>query len=101
MRFKRAGDTRWRSHYHSIVNLVLLYFSVIIAIENIDDTLSAERRGEVVLILDKMRTFEFAFSIHLIRKILEITSELSWALQRKDQDIVNAMDLLKIYKHRF
>ena len=49
-------------------------------------------------ILQMYATFEFAFSIRLMRNVLGITSELPLALQRKDQDIVNAMDLLKIAK---
>jgi len=51
-----------------------------------------------VLILQMMRTFEFVFSIHLMKNVLGITNELSLALQRKDQDTVNAMDLVKIAK---
>ena len=70
MGLRRTGDTRWSSHYHSMVNLILLYSSVIIAHESIDDTSSAERRGEVVMILQMMQTFEFAFSIHSMRNIL-------------------------------
>ena len=60
----------------------------------------AEKR-EVVMILQIMRTFEFAFSIHLMRNILGITCKLSSALQRKNQGIVNVIDLLKIAKQRF
>ena len=97
---KRASDTRWNSHYQSIVNLILLCSSVIVALDSIEDISSAERR-EVVLILEKMRTFEFAFSIHLMRNILGITSELSLTLQRKNQNIVNVMDFLKMSKQRF
>ena len=32
--------------------------------------------------------------------LLEITNELSKALQRKDQDIINAMNLVKVCKQR-
>jgi len=53
------------------------------------------------MIIQMMQTFEFAFSIHLMRNILGIISELFLALQRKDQDIVNVMDLLKIAKEWF
>jgi len=78
-----------------------LYSYLIIAFENIEDTPSAHKKGEAVVILQMMRTFEFAFSIHLMRNILGITSELSLALQRKDQDIMNVIDLLKIAKQQF
>ena len=75
--------------------LDFLYSPVIVALESIDDTSSAESR-EVIVILQMMRIFEFSFSIHLMRNILGITSELFLVLQRKDQDVVNAMNFLKI-----
>ena len=56
---------------------------MIITLESIEDTSSAERRGEAVVILQMMRTFEFAFSIHLMRNILGITCELSLAYKEK------------------
>ena len=101
MGLKRAGDTRWSSHYYAMLNLIVLYTPVIVALESIEKTSCAEKRGEAVMILQMMRTFEFAFSIHLMKIVLGITNELSLALQRKDQDIVNAMDLVKITKQRF
>ncbi|XP_062112576.1 uncharacterized protein LOC133823741 [Humulus lupulus] len=45
-------------------------------------------------------TFDFIFSLHLMKALLGITNELSKALQRKDQDIVNAMKLVEICKKR-
>ncbi|XP_057989368.1 uncharacterized protein LOC131169188 [Hevea brasiliensis] len=50
--------------------------------------------------LDIMNRFEFVFVLHLMKKILGITHELSQVLQRKDQDIVNAMNLVKVSKCR-
>lgn len=41
-----------------------------------------------------MRIFEFVFCIHLMRDILGLIFELSQALQKKDQDIVNAIGLV-------
>ena len=44
-------------------------------------------------------SFEFVFTLHLMKNILGITNELSIALQKKkNQDIVNAMDLVKVSK---
>ena len=47
-------------------------------------------------------SFEFVFTLHLMKNILEITNELSIALQKKNknQDIVNAMDLVKVSKQQ-
>ncbi|KAK4269479.1 hypothetical protein QN277_022633 [Acacia crassicarpa] len=46
----------------------------------------------------RMETFEFVLLLHLMINVLAITNELSQALQRKDQDIVNAMTLVKVSK---
>ena len=46
-------------------------------------------------------SFEFVFALHLMKNILEITNELLIALQKKkkkNKDIVNAMDLVKVSK---
>ena len=47
-----------------------------------------------------IQSFEFVFNLHLVRSILGITNELSQALQRKDQDIVNALTLVQVSKQR-
>jgi hypothetical protein len=44
--------------------------------------------------------FKFAFALHLMKNILGITNELSITLQKKIQDIVNAMTLVKVSKQR-
>ena len=41
-----------------------------------------------------------AFNIHLMKSVLGITNDLSLTLQRKDQDIVNAITQVKVSKHR-
>ena len=46
-------------------------------------------------------SFEFVFTLHLMKNILGITNELSIALpKKKNQDIVNTMDLVKVSKQR-
>ena len=43
-------------------------------------------------------SFEFVFNAHLMLVILGYTNELSQSLQKKDQDIVNAMSLVGVAK---
>ncbi|XP_049397208.1 uncharacterized protein LOC125861330 [Solanum stenotomum] len=50
--------------------------------------------------LNMINEFEFIFLIHLMLKILVMSNQLSAALQRKEQDIVNAMIFLDITKKR-
>ena len=45
-----------------------------------------------------LSSFDFAFTLHLMLTILGITHDLSQALQKKDQNIVNVIDLVKTTK---
>ncbi|PIN21621.1 hypothetical protein CDL12_05677 [Handroanthus impetiginosus] len=65
-----------------------------------EDGVIAEHRAKASSPLDAILSFDFVFKLHLIWKVLGIINELSQALQRKDQDIVNAMKLVKISKEQ-
>ncbi|XP_077252545.1 uncharacterized protein LOC143891940 [Tasmannia lanceolata] len=99
---KRAGDTRWSSHYRTLVSLEYMFSSILDVLDLIvkDMKLSSDQRHEAHNLLKSLQTFEFIFSLHLMISLLGITNELSQALQRKDQDIVNAMTLVRISKQR-
>jgi hypothetical protein len=46
MNLKRPGDTRWSSHYGAIINLILMFSSIIEAVEDIvEDGLYSEQRA--------------------------------------------------------
>ncbi|XP_022850561.1 zinc finger MYM-type protein 1-like [Olea europaea var. sylvestris] len=97
----RFGDTRWGSHYRTLVSLILMFSPIIDVIEMISiDGSTREQRCDADNLLDSMQSFEFVFNLHLMRTILGISNELSMALQRKDQDIVNAMSLVTVCKQR-
>ncbi|XP_049342647.1 uncharacterized protein LOC125806939 [Solanum verrucosum] len=51
-------------------------------------------------LLSKIHEFEFVFMLHLMFKVLLLTNELNKVLQKKDQDIVNAIGLLDLTKKR-
>ncbi|KAJ9537272.1 hypothetical protein OSB04_030005 [Centaurea solstitialis] len=95
----RAGDTRWGSHYGTMVSLILLFPSIIDVLEMIEeDGLTQEQKCEALQISTSLQSFDFVFSLHLMKTLLGITNELSQALQRKEQDIVNAMNLVGLCK---
>ena len=50
--------------------------------------------------VDVLESFEFVFNAHLMVIILGYTNELSQSLQKRDQDIVNAMSLVTLAKGR-
>ncbi|XP_025704070.2 uncharacterized protein [Arachis hypogaea] len=98
---KRAGDTRWGSHYGTILSLISIFSSVVEVLEVIEeDGNNPEQRVEACQLLNHIQSFEFVFNLHLMKSILGITNELSQTLQRSDQDIINAMTLVKVSKQR-
>ncbi|XP_021980001.1 zinc finger MYM-type protein 1-like [Helianthus annuus] len=52
------------------------------------------QRGDAEGAWRNMQSFEFVFILHLIEKVMGKTEILSQALQRKSQDILNAMELV-------
>ena len=77
-----------------------MYDSVIDVLLIIENDGLVEQRGQAYALLNSLQSFEFAFILHLMKKIMGITNALSEALQRKDQDIVNAMGLVKVSKQQ-
>ncbi|XP_042404572.1 zinc finger MYM-type protein 1-like [Zingiber officinale] len=59
-----------------------------------------KQRAQANNLLELIRKYEFIFQMHLMKNILGVTNDLSQALQRKDQDIVNAMILARSSKHQ-
>ncbi|XP_031275566.1 zinc finger MYM-type protein 1-like [Pistacia vera] len=72
------------------------------AIESVleDLTKNSDNRVEAGDLEDYMTSSDFAFNLHMMKNILGITFELSQALQRKDQDIKNALSLIHLSKKR-
>ncbi|XP_057755436.1 uncharacterized protein LOC130974584 [Arachis stenosperma] len=55
-------------------------------------------RGDASAAYDAITSFEFVFVMHLMRNILEVSHDLCQALQRKNQDILNALTLVSTTK---
>ncbi|KAH7688385.1 Ribonuclease H-like protein [Dioscorea alata] len=95
----RPGDTRWGSHYTTLIRLFTMWESVLEVLENVcSDGNVAEQRGMVSGLIQRMESFEFIFILHLMIKVLGLTNDLSNALQQKDQNIVNVMGLIVTVK---
>ena len=58
------------------------------------DSVKPTSNGAGFGLIGKMESFDFVFIMHLMIELLSITDSLSRALQRKDQDIVEAMQLI-------
>ncbi|KAJ9546029.1 hypothetical protein OSB04_025736 [Centaurea solstitialis] len=97
----RAGATRWGSHYGTLVSLIALFPSVIDVLQMIDEEgLTHEQKSEARLLSNSLHSFDFVFCLHFMKMILGITDELSQALQKKEQDIVNSMELVGVCKNQ-
>jgi cell division protein FtsL len=66
-----------------------------------EDMMNSEQKTKVVVLIGIMESFNFVFMLHCLRRILVVTNKFSQALQRKDQDIENAITLLKTSKEQF
>ncbi|CAN1850154.1 Zinc finger MYM-type protein 1 [Linum perenne] len=97
---KRPSDTRWGSHFATLVNLELMFSSLIEVLDVIQYDEDSVTKGEAIDMLQKLETFNFVLILKLMIGILSITNDLSIALQKKDQDIVNAMHLVNVAKQR-
>ena len=78
-----------------------MFDSVIDVLELIlEEGINSEQKGEAYSLLESIQSFEFIFNLHMMTNILGVTNELSQALQRKDQDIINAIALVNVSKQR-
>ncbi|CAL8992171.1 unnamed protein product [Prunus brigantina] len=97
---KRAGDTLWNSHYGTLISIISMFSSVFHVLQMVIDDNPNESAGEANKLMREIRSFEFVFHLFLMKVILGLTNDLSQALQRKDQEIVNAMALVKSCKEK-
>ncbi|XP_057791603.1 uncharacterized protein LOC131008657 [Salvia miltiorrhiza] len=96
---KRPGETRWSSHYKSLLNVMNLFSTIVKVLvmigkngSNSDDKVKAQG------ILYSLESFNFVFLAHLMTTIFGYTNDLCLALQRRDQDIISAMRLVTLTK---
>ncbi|XP_039003134.1 zinc finger MYM-type protein 1 [Hibiscus syriacus] len=95
----RAGDTRWGSHYKTIISLMNLFPEVIEVLKYVEeDGSTLSNRNQAYGILSYFKTLYFVFYLHLMLEILGLTDTLSRHLQRKDQDILEAASLVRATK---
>ncbi|XP_016649660.1 PREDICTED: zinc finger MYM-type protein 1-like [Prunus mume] len=97
---KRPCDTRWNSHYDTLLSINTMFHPMVKVLEWIVDDVNQDNLGEANRLLKEIQTFDFVFHLYLMRFILGITNDLSKALQKKDQDIVNAMMLVQRCKQK-
>jgi hypothetical protein len=92
---KRAGDTRWSSHFQSICSLVRLFNATCSVLENIiNEGSTYSQRGDANAAYQMITSFQFIFILHLMKEIMGIIDGLCQHLQQKSQDILTAVELV-------
>jgi hypothetical protein len=101
MGLPRPGDTRWGSHYKTVYNIVVMFSTIHDVLADLgDDTSYKDDWSRIHYVLGAFESFEFVFFAHLMVVILGYTNDLSQCLQRREQDILNAIILVNGAKHR-
>ena len=92
MGLPRPGETRWGSHYKTVCNIISMYPSIRDVLITLGDDPSYKADWtKIHFMVGAFESFEFVFIAHLMFIILEYTNELSDCLQRREQDILNAI----------
>ena len=101
MGLPRSGETRWGSHYKTICNITAMYPIIRDILVTLGDDISHKADWTKIHFMEgAFESFEFVFIAQLMFVILGYTNELSECLQRREQDIVNAISLVNVAKNR-
>jgi len=97
---QKFGDTRWSSHLNSICSLLRMYNATILVL---DEDLAAKgstsaQRGDATCALKALISFDFVFTLHVMKETMGFTDKLCQVLQQKSQDILNAICLASSIK---
>jgi hypothetical protein len=88
----RSGDTRWGSHYKTLLRIETMWESIIGVLEIVNQ--GQRNPSRVGGLVANMESFCFVLIMKMMLQILRITNELSLMLQKKDQNIVQTMSLV-------
>ncbi|XP_021828837.1 uncharacterized protein LOC110769211 isoform X2 [Prunus avium] len=95
------GLNEGSSKFKTLISLFTMFSSVIDVLEVLAEFgLDSEQKSKARVLLGPLQSFGFIFSLHMMINILQITDGLSQALQKNDQDIVNAMNLVRVCKEQ-
>ena len=101
MGLPRPGETRWGSHYRTVRNIIDMYAEIRDVLISLGkDTSQRAEWPKIHSIVGVFESFDFVFNAHLMFLILGYTSDFSECLQRRDQDILTAMSLVRLAKSR-
>ncbi|XP_050211754.1 uncharacterized protein LOC126661916 [Mercurialis annua] len=82
----------------SVCSLFDMFDATCIVLETVIKDGNYSQRGDADSAMNYMTSFDFVFILHLMRDILLLSNDLCQALQRKAQDILDALDLVSTTK---
>jgi hypothetical protein len=89
------SDTRWSCRAKALRNIKKTFPAILDTLEHISETArNLDHRVEANALVEKLSEFPFIISFHCPLSILEVIETLSQSLQRKHQDLANAINLL-------
>ncbi|XP_074301377.1 uncharacterized protein LOC141632761 [Silene latifolia] len=94
----RPGDTRWGSHFKTILSVFDHFSTIIDVLDSIGEFCDGIELVKVEKLAYTMQTFDYVFIGLLMIAILGITNTLSLALQKREQNIVNVVALIGVTK---
>ncbi|XP_059456615.1 uncharacterized protein LOC132186648 [Corylus avellana] len=96
---KRAGDSRWGSHFNSICSIIRMFDATCTMLEDVQrEGGTYSQRGDAKAAYKMLTSFEFIFILHLMKELMGITDVLCQVLQQKSLDILNAIHSVSIAK---
>jgi hypothetical protein len=101
MGLARPRDTRWGSHYKTILHIIDMHSTIVEELVTLgNDRTQKDDWPNIHAMTYIIELFEFVFNAHLMLIIFGYTNELSQSFQKREQDIVNAMSLVGLVKKR-
>ena len=95
------GGARDAVHYKTVCSIITMYEAIHDVLVDLgDDPTYKDDWTKIHFVTGAFETFEFVFFVHLMYIILGYTNELSECLQRREQDILNAISLVNVAKKR-
>ncbi|XP_071683789.1 uncharacterized protein [Lolium perenne] len=88
MSLQRPGDTRWNSHYTTLLSLSKMFPSVVKILEYVEeDGKDPYKKRQANGLLKYFQTFDSVFFLHMMMIIFAWTNGLSKTFQTKDMDM--------------
>ncbi|CAM8956601.1 unnamed protein product [Rhodiola kirilowii] len=97
---QRPGATRWGSYFRSISILIKLFEATRATVDDLYENGLDKVQGEAKGIGEALIKFDFVYCLLLMHEVMSITEFLSQAFQKKDIDIVNAVECISLTKEK-